>query len=158
MTPLHNNGLLMMVASSVSWKISARSLTSSLSLVLNTDILWILRSLSWQLSQEESVKRQLCLQAQIWISRRALESWDQLPGVLRPLKFSCKMQKINTEKVWRDLVILLTPFPRMPMHVWRRGFNRSWASSGVLHPPWTGFWTRWRSSLAESYPTSSAKK
>ena len=39
-----------------------------------------------------------------------------------------------------------------------KGFNRSWASSRVLHPPWTGFWTRWRSGSAESYRTSSAKK
>ena len=31
------------------------------------------------------------------------------------------MQKLNTQNVWTDLVNLLSPLPRMPMHVRRRG-------------------------------------
>ena len=55
------------------------------------------------------------------------------------VKISWKMQKLNTQNVWKYLVNLLSPLPWMPMHVWRRGFNRSWASSRALHLPWTGF-------------------
>ena len=39
-----------------------------------------------------------------------------------------------------------------------KGVQQKYASFRVLHLPWTGFWTRWRSGLAESYRSSSAKK
>ena len=86
---------------------------------------------------------------------RILES---IIGSSKASKFFLKDAEIKFTKFWTDLVSLLSPLHRMPMHVWRRGLNRNWATSRVLQLPWTGFWATWMSSLAKSYQTSSAKK